>query len=37
MHRQAPRAGGRKESSARAFSMARGWDAAYGYFGVNAR
>src|SRR6185503_6945738 len=32
-----PRAGGRKESSGTAFSMARGWDAAYGYFGVNAR
>jgi acetyl-CoA acetyltransferase len=32
-----PRAGAPKESSGAAFSMARGWDAAYGYFGVNAR
>jgi acetyl-CoA acetyltransferase len=32
-----PRAGAKKESSGAAFGMARGWDAAYGYFGVNAR
>jgi acetyl-CoA acetyltransferase len=34
---RAPRRDGPKESSGAAFSVARGWDAAYGYFGVNAR
>jgi acetyl-CoA acetyltransferase len=32
-----PRTDAKKESSGAAFSGARDWDAAYGYFGVNAR
>ena len=32
-----PKKGKKKESSGAAFATARGWDAAYGFFGVNAR
>jgi acetyl-CoA acetyltransferase len=32
-----PRTGERKQPSGAAFGGAKGWDAAYGYFGVNAR